>query len=80
MAAERSLCSIPADTVQTALGGSSERADVRERGVGDPPMRSAERIVRYRPMGSQDRHHIGPGVRSSGWGNPRLTGDRASDA
>ena len=52
------------------LGGSGERADVRERGAGDPPMRSAERTVRYRPMGSQDRHHIGPGVRSSGAGQP----------
>ena len=33
-------------------------------------MRSAERTVRYRPMGSQDRHHIGPGVRSLGAGQP----------
>src|SRR5271157_510587 len=49
---------------------SGERADVRERSAGDPPMRSGERTVRYRPMGYQDRHHIGPGVHSSCAGQP----------
>src|SRR5271157_566284 len=70
LAAERSSARSGSATARTGLGGSGERADVRERRAGDPPMRSAERTVRYRPMGCQDRHHIGPGVRSSGAGQP----------
>ena len=60
----------PGPIPRAGSGGSRERAYVRERGAGDPPMRSAERTVRYRPMGSQDRYYIGPGVRSSGAGQP----------